>query len=357
MSVLYIHCGLHKTGTTALQNFLRTNTELLRASGLLNPYAGCLDSVGSGHHNIAWQLARDRRFDKAFGSIETLKHEIGRYHGDVIVSSEDFESVLGRPKTLEPLITLATSTNRQLVLIIYLRNQISYLESLYCEMLGHGFGEEYQHIAQEVIDRHFLVMKEWIFHFDYEQLAKSLASLRFTRVIFRNYHSLQGGSIVADFTTLLGLNLQNDVYEPLGIRLNERDPLAKSLSLFSQNCLGRSLTDDEAEVINDLCRGNALGLASGKALRDAFVRLFGKGNRRVCRNNRLSQAGLNLRDIDSYPRRFHVRAERFFSFETQCAIRDLASIRAGRDLNQSEKNKTLAAAEGAIRDWWKGETL
>jgi hypothetical protein len=42
----------------------------LRAAGILYPNAGCLDSLGSGHHNIVWQISRDRRFDREYGDIE-----------------------------------------------------------------------------------------------------------------------------------------------------------------------------------------------------------------------------------------------------------------------------------------------
>jgi hypothetical protein len=101
---LFIHCGLHKTGTKALQIFLRNNTKRLRDAGILYPYAGCLDSVASGHHNIAWQIARDRRFDKALGDIGALAKEIGNFSGDILLSSEDFEGALGRPEAFAPLM-------------------------------------------------------------------------------------------------------------------------------------------------------------------------------------------------------------------------------------------------------------
>jgi hypothetical protein len=85
----YIHCGLHKTGTTALQAFLRQNTEKLRDAGVLYPYAGCPDSCPAGHHNIAWQLSRDRRYNRGYGGMDALAKEIGDFGGDILLSSED----------------------------------------------------------------------------------------------------------------------------------------------------------------------------------------------------------------------------------------------------------------------------
>jgi hypothetical protein len=274
---LYVHCGLHKTGTTALQIFLRKSTERLRKAGILYPYAGCPDSVGSGHHNIAWQMARDRRFDETLGDIEALSREIGNFCGDVILSSEDFESSFDSPPSFAPLVRFASSTQRQLVLIIYVRNQVSYLESLYCELLRHGFAKEYKILAQQVIERNMLSMNEWVFHFDYLRLAKCVRAIPNSRHVFRNFHTLHDSSIVADFKSILSIGSAQDD-ECLDLRSHERDTLALSLSLFYQNRIGHPLDSVENEVLGRLCGESLRQLKTGKALRDALVKTFQKKN-------------------------------------------------------------------------------
>jgi hypothetical protein len=65
MKKIYIHCGFHKTGSTAVQIALSQNAERLRTEGYLYAHTGLVgDRMRQGHHNIAWELAGDRRFDR-----------------------------------------------------------------------------------------------------------------------------------------------------------------------------------------------------------------------------------------------------------------------------------------------------
>jgi hypothetical protein len=352
---LYIHCGLHKTGTTALQFFLRNDSERLRTAGVLYPNAGCLDLVGSGHHNIAWQMARDRRFNKEYGDSEALLKEIGNFGGDILLSSEDFESSLDKPGSFTALVRIANSTQRELVLIIYIRSQIFYLESLYCEMLRHGFAEEYQTLAQQVIERKMLSMKEWVFHFDYLRIARCVARVPNSRVIFRNFHGLQDNSIFADFRSVLAIDpAPND--EAVNLRLHERDTPATSLTLFYQNRIGRSLRRAEMEILERLCPDNFREIKTGDLLREALVNTFRKTNKILCRKYGIPCKGLISEDprdeIAGLPARF----ERLFSFETQCAIREMALETASFDLPDNRQPAAASAAENAISAWWTSQT-
>jgi hypothetical protein len=354
MKKLYVHCGLHKTGTTALQIFLRNNTEKLRSAGILYPYTGCLDRVASGHHNIAWQITRDRRFEKELGDIETLRNEIGNFSGDIIISSEDFEGLLDTPSAFAPLAQYAISTHRELVLIIYVRNQISYLESLYLEMLMHGFGEEYEMTARHVIDRHIASMKEWVFHFDYRRIARRLAYIPNARLMFRNFHNLHNNSICSDFTSILGLDtIQFD--GALNVQANERATPATYLSLFYQNRVGRPLSSAETEVVKDLCRDIHRQMNTGDAIRTALVRTFRIQNKRFCRGQKVPRDGLIFDTLQGETVR-STRLERFFSFETQCTIREIALQRTRLDLVADNQTNFMAVAESALKTWWTNQS-
>src|SRR5207248_9700162 len=92
-----LHVGLHKTGTTALQLFLSNSAEHLQAQGVVYPRSGRPPESTAGHHNIAWQLAGDRRFRSSAGTLDDVASEIASWPGDAILSSEDFESILGTP--------------------------------------------------------------------------------------------------------------------------------------------------------------------------------------------------------------------------------------------------------------------
>jgi hypothetical protein len=71
---VFIPIGTHKTGTTSLQAWLRSRALELAASGLLVPSAGTLcDS--SGHHNPAFQLGGDSRYDPSLGGLDERVEE------------------------------------------------------------------------------------------------------------------------------------------------------------------------------------------------------------------------------------------------------------------------------------------
>src|SRR5204862_1632178 len=72
---LLLHVGTHKTGTTSLQVTLADLSADLAARGILYPETG---RVGAGHHNIAWGLVGDRRFDRGVGYLDELADEIRR---------------------------------------------------------------------------------------------------------------------------------------------------------------------------------------------------------------------------------------------------------------------------------------
>jgi hypothetical protein len=82
MPRLYVHCGLHKTGTTALQDFLAAQAATLARAGVLYPRAG-RPGVAGGQHNIAWRLAGDRRFDPAWGDLDALAADPDAYVADL----------------------------------------------------------------------------------------------------------------------------------------------------------------------------------------------------------------------------------------------------------------------------------
>jgi hypothetical protein len=97
--VVVVHIGTHKTGTKSLQSMLGHHSTWFADQGLYYPVTGRLQD--GGHHNIAWQLCGDFRFDPANGSLYDLVGELDRRRPpNVFLSSEDFESLYRRETQL-----------------------------------------------------------------------------------------------------------------------------------------------------------------------------------------------------------------------------------------------------------------
>jgi hypothetical protein len=365
MAQIYIHCGLHKTGTSALQAVLAKHADKLRTAGFLYPRAARVGSGTVAHHNLAWQISRDRRYNSGFGGVEDLTNELRAFDGTAIVSSEDFESTLGRPELLEPLVQCALDVRKELVLVLYVRNQVSYFESLFQEMLNYGFGEECMLLFDELLKYRRLRMKDWVFHFDYLRIVNDLIiSTPSARVILRNYHTLLQNSLVADFMSLIGADpalIGSDIH----FRTNKRDTLSTSLLLFYQNRIdslyyrnrvGFSPKSPAERIIDRLGpKINHLELTIGPQLRKAILETFSDGNLRICQEHKIPSRELTQEKTkynDTVP---VMRFERFFSFETQCAIKKVERF-LDTHLDQPDEFRT-SVIDAAVRDlemWWTG---
>lgn len=325
MATIYVHCGFHKTGSTAIQQALCEHSVDLRDRKILYPETGRVGQPG-GHHNIAWQLATDRRFRRSAGDLGDLFEEVASFDGDVVLSSEDFESSISSPRNWLPFLSLARSHGRTIKLVVYIRNQTAYLESLFLEMLRHGFGDDFLAFAHASFAYGVLRWKEWQFHFDYYAVATIWFGVPDVSIMFRNYHDLRDGSPTSDFASVIGLKSGDIFCNESNERINARDTAATSLKLFYQNRTESPLTDAEAWVIDELFDESASAVKVKGPLREAFTSKFSRSNARVCDQFALSSTGLlpTVREADEMHRTRDI--QRVFSLETQSAILDMASI-------------------------------
>ena len=125
MGTLYLHAGLHKTGTTALQRFLHDNRAALGKDGAVYPSAGMIPDrpANRGQHELAWAL---RRGDD--GRVwERLREEIEGAPA-AVVSSEEFSRT---PDAASYRPAIDALRGWRLIPVIYLRRQDEFLESMY----------------------------------------------------------------------------------------------------------------------------------------------------------------------------------------------------------------------------------
>lgn len=128
-----MHVGTHKTGTKSIQLYFSRHWEALRAAGLYQPNAGRhkFDETHAtpGHHDLAFDLMQAKR-----GSLDTLVTEL-RENGspDVFLSSEEFHPLAAGNRLVILRDTLANA-GYETTVILYLRAQASYAQSMYAEM-------------------------------------------------------------------------------------------------------------------------------------------------------------------------------------------------------------------------------
>ena len=124
----------------------------MAAAGILYPLAGIPSDGNFSQHNLAWELARDRRFDPLHGDIDAAFKEFSGHPGRVVISSEDFESILLRPEVWAPFVSRATELGFRVAFVVYARPVAEQLESVYLEILRAGLNVDFSSFSREVME-------------------------------------------------------------------------------------------------------------------------------------------------------------------------------------------------------------
>ncbi|MEY2333318.1 hypothetical protein [Acidithiobacillus ferrianus] len=240
----FLHIGTHKTGTTALQSFLRINKQRLREHGVLIPVSGCIDPY-SGHHNIAWELNDDHRFQGDYGTLDDLCAEInGSDCHTVVVSSEDFEYLHSRPAALITLKQRLNDVGCQVEVILFFRQWGEYIISLYAELLKHGLDISFRTFKKQILDTGIFVMRgNWKFCFHYERLVRDFANIFGKRHLHCNGFEVP---IEPKFLNLIGVQDLEGRLERVAAA-NESISMLAGLALlkFNQKIEGHGADDKE----------------------------------------------------------------------------------------------------------------
>jgi hypothetical protein len=252
MRMCLIHVGTHRTATTSLQVALSRSRRTLSGKGYLYPVAGVPTQAPDGHHNIAWEIAGDRRFRQENGTVEDLIAEItSAPEHSVLVSSEDFECAVHHTRFCEFIQRLQLA-GLNVSILVYLRNQADYVASLYMEMLKHGLGLTFAEFLEKVLATGRYEWQRWIFLFDYENLLARLEALEGTQLIVRSYEVSEVRSPIADYLSLLGLSAA-DLGVDLAVRFNSRPTVTEAAMFFCANRKNAPLDPTERDVIEVIC--------------------------------------------------------------------------------------------------------
>ncbi len=129
MKTVYLHIGLHKTGTTSIQNFLFRHNGLSAEAGI-NVLKPCL-GPRHGHHNIAWGIHDNHpRFTPRLPKLEDAAQQIKQAPDKrFLLSSEEFSTLddSGIENIQKQL------RDFRVRVILFIRNQADLLASMYAE--------------------------------------------------------------------------------------------------------------------------------------------------------------------------------------------------------------------------------
>jgi len=233
----YIHVGTHKTGTSSLQAMLASNEAAFREAGVFVPHTGKLAPNLVGHHNIAWELRQDPRFDPSLGTLELLQLEISKARSPVIcLTSEDFEFLSADEPALRRLRDSLIATGCQPRIIIFLRPQVDYVESLYAEII-----KTHDVAFTAYLDAVLKSKSCGPFVFEYDRLVGAFANVfGKEHTIVRPYHFSDSAHLLQEFITIVAPSPMDLSRLPLPQRLNTRACYPDVIATRAQQ-LGRTV--------------------------------------------------------------------------------------------------------------------
>ncbi len=208
MTILF-HAGTTKTGTTALQHFLKNNRAALEDKGCVFP-----SFLGPDNHTrlAAYGMDTDAmapvKIDLKLtepAAIEAFRKEVDKQFKEhirpgkkYVLSNEHCSAHLHTGPEITRLHKLLTSTGHTVKVIIYFREPSEYLASSYSTLLKQGFSHEMMCPVGRALDRkynYYAICKRWARVFGKENII--------ARVYARD--ALEGGDIRKDFLKLIGV--------------------------------------------------------------------------------------------------------------------------------------------------------
>jgi hypothetical protein len=197
---IIIHIGRHKTGTTSIQHFLALNEDLLlNQYGIYYPDIG-RDPLMKYHHPLFRDWAENKKKLDLQLINEIIKNAKRKSASRILLSSE----ILSRDSITETKwLQLKEAFNEEILIIVYLRRQDKYLQSMYAEEILHGLIKSKSTI------------KDTKTNLDYFQfLAPICRTFTKNRIIVKSFDRAIKLGLYKDFVKNLGITFNGEFQLP-----------------------------------------------------------------------------------------------------------------------------------------------
>jgi hypothetical protein len=134
MRTCIVHIGTHKTGTTSLQLFTAVNRVALESAGLALVMTGRTANFPYLNYLLASKLTNE-----AAATHDALARELREKTVDAsLITSEDLSLLFTQPDALRVLASAIRDGGHEPKVLVYLRPQAPYAESMYVERIKQG---------------------------------------------------------------------------------------------------------------------------------------------------------------------------------------------------------------------------
>ena len=296
---LYLHIGLPKTGSTAIQRFFKVNRDALEERGVLYPLSGrpkkpgsSTDSPRLNHHPLALEIlsppedVRDSAWPELLAELRGAKEDVA------LVSSEVFDYLRADSQFAAVRSHLQ---GLDVKVIVYVRRQDEYLASYYCQWVyrrgeSHRF-EEFRRLP--VVEANYQkLLSRWEEAFGREAL------------IVRPYErsALVNGDVIDDICAQIGVNLGAEATRPPpGKVVNPTYP--RNVINCVRMARQAGMDDDQLAALRDLFKRIYFGRKTesdylSPTQRTQLLGEFGESNRAVAKRYLGREDGVLFEDLE-----------------------------------------------------------
>lgn len=219
MATVYLHIGTPKTGTTAIQNFLSDNNEILNKYGICYPDFGFRYPKIGVLRNAHFLLTAD--FDengqkssqqpgKDYESGLDMIADLAKTYDKIIISDEAiWRGSSGRDNFWPKLKYDLWKRSLDIKIIVYLRRQDLWMPSFWGQKIKTGSVLHFQEYLQ--------FMDETDYPTDYFQYMEMLSSIfgeesLIIRVYEKGQYKGEKQTLISDFLDIFGLPLGDEFY-------------------------------------------------------------------------------------------------------------------------------------------------
>jgi hypothetical protein len=202
MEKIFIHIGTHKTGTSAIQDFLVLNRKTLSKQGILYPQKKRRDYFETRNGETIVPVEKFRHYEK-------LVRRVRKKDKHVILSNEAF-CLMADPAPVKAALGSGVET----VIICYLRRQDNFVQSYYNQEVKHAGNYKEIMVYQPPATLDY-----------YELLGRWARVFGKESIVVRPYEKQQfkNQDLIVDFLSLVGIEWSDD-FKRLKKNANPRLP-------------------------------------------------------------------------------------------------------------------------------------
>jgi hypothetical protein len=195
MRTCIVHIGTHKTGTTSLQLFTATNRAALESAGLALVMAGRTPNFPYLNYLLASKLSSQATETRASLAQELQDKSVAAS----LITSEDLSLLYTQPDALGVLASAIRDANYTPKILVYLRPQAPYAESMYVERIKQGEFFSMSTFIEQILETGAYLPDSAPVHLEFRYsrlLAPWVETFGKENVIVRSYEAARGATFI-----------------------------------------------------------------------------------------------------------------------------------------------------------------